>query len=668
MSDIRYKITADSKGAVTSVKKLDKQIDKMPSTAKKAQAGIKNLWLQVGAGIAVAQGVIRGLKGLINFMGDTIEKAKEQEQAEIAMEAALKTTGREIQQNSKHYKKYASSIQKVTMFGDEEILQSQALLLQLTNLRQDGIDKATEAAVGLATVYDQDLSAATVLVGKALAGNFGALSRYGIQVDKNLSASEKQASLLEQLSVMYGRAKEETLSFAGIQKQMTNLWGDMQEQLGEAVTESEELRMNMYLFKETMQAIVESGIISDFAKALGKISNSIPWIRQLQGSLAFISTELIEMAIAEKEAREAREEAIPNMEAIASYAKTYGLNLQFAVDWLKQLTEKEDEGAGAANEFYYTIKSLNTEVDELSSNMDELVDAVYPAKDVFDDGSEAIEGFGQAGQASMQMVVDKVLESNPVLQAEMVKTVTSAKIQLQQFAELAKELWSDIANFAYHAVTGIDNVFRQLNENEMIRIDNEREQRESAIESWYEQQRQRILDNIKDEEKRTEALKKLEEEKTRREEALQDRIEEKTKEAERKAAKRDKAVALMQAIVHTASAVVEALPNIPLSILVGALGAAQIAAIASQPIPLAQGGILERPTYLMGEAGREAVIPLESARGKELIRETFKSTNTPIYLTIQNKIDENWFKKKVTKIVEDQTRLGNLKIASKAVQ
>jgi hypothetical protein len=55
---------------------------------------------------------------------------------------------------------------------------------------------------------------------------------------------------------------------------------------------------------------------------------------------------------------------------------------------------------------------------------------------------------------------------------------------------------------------------------------------------------------------------------------------EKTKQAEN-----DKALAIFQAVVSTARAVAEALPNIPLSILVGAAGAIQIAAIASQPIP-----------------------------------------------------------------------------------
>ena len=61
------------------------------------------------------------------------------------------------------------------------------------------------------------------------------------------------------------------------------------------------------------------------------------------------------------------------------------------------------------------------------------------------------------------------------------------------------------------------------------------------------------------------------------------------------------------AIVNTARAVAEALPNIPLSIATGVAGAAQIAAIQSEPLPaLAHGGdILSSGRALVGEEGPE---------------------------------------------------------------
>lgn len=55
--------------------------------------------------------------------------------------------------------------------------------------------------------------------------------------------------------------------------------------------------------------------------------------------------------------------------------------------------------------------------------------------------------------------------------------------------------------------------------------------------------------------------------------------------AKAEAARQQKALGIAQAAIHTAVAVAEALPNIPLSIAVGALGAAEVAVIAGTPIP-----------------------------------------------------------------------------------
>lgn len=88
---------------------------------------------------------------------------------------------------------------------------------------------------------------------------------------------------------------------------------------------------------------------------------------------------------------------------------------------------------------------------------------------------------------------------------------------------------------------------------------------------------------------------------------LEAELDEKRKEMDAKQAKREKKLRIFEATVNTAAAVVEALPNIPLSILVGATGAAQIAAIASEPVPeYATGGFTNGDRiYRAGEAGTE---------------------------------------------------------------
>ena len=59
-----------------------------------------------------------------------------------------------------------------------------------------------------------------------------------------------------------------------------------------------------------------------------------------------------------------------------------------------------------------------------------------------------------------------------------------------------------------------------------------------------------------------------------------------------KQANEEKKSAIFSILVNTAKAVVAALPNIPLSIIIGALGAAQTAFVASQPIPKFAKGVI----------------------------------------------------------------------------
>lgn len=117
-------------------------------------------------------------------------------------------------------------------------------------------------------------------------------------------------------------------------------------------------------------------------------------------------------------------------------------------------------------------------------------------------------------------------------------------------------------------------------------------------------------------------------------EKLDKDLEKKKSEVAYKQAKRERNVALMSAIVNTATAVTKALPNIFLSALVGAMGAFQIGTILKTPLPAIEGredggyldvtrsqdgkqfraknrpnqrGFVNEPTVIVGENGKEWV-------------------------------------------------------------
>lgn len=68
-------------------------------------------------------------------------------------------------------------------------------------------------------------------------------------------------------------------------------------------------------------------------------------------------------------------------------------------------------------------------------------------------------------------------------------------------------------------------------------------------------------------------------------EEIERQAEEKRKAIARREAEAQKRLAIFNTVIDTAQAVVSALPNIPLSVAIGVIGAAQIALIASQQIP-----------------------------------------------------------------------------------
>jgi hypothetical protein len=105
-------------------------------------------------------------------------------------------------------------------------------------------------------------------------------------------------------------------------------------------------------------------------------------------------------------------------------------------------------------------------------------------------------------------------------------------------------------------------------------------------------------------------------------EITQEQADKKIRKIKRKQAEDDKKLAIFNTLIDTSQAIVGFLsnpggyPGIALSVLAGITGAAQIGAVAAQPLPaLAEGGFFNGPA-LIGEAGREFAFPLDGPQGQ----------------------------------------------------
>ena len=156
----------------------------------------------------------RGVKGAVRaFM--------EQEKAERSLMAATN-------QSIGSFKKFASEIQKATIYGDELILSQMAYAKNL-GVTTDQLEAATTAAVGLAAKYRLDLATSMMLVGRASQGQTQMLTRYGIVLSESLTAQEKFNAVLKIGAEAFHLAEADTETLEGAWTQFKNAAGDFSE-------------------------------------------------------------------------------------------------------------------------------------------------------------------------------------------------------------------------------------------------------------------------------------------------------------------------------------------------------------------------------------------------------------------------------------------------------
>ena len=144
----------------------------------------------------------------------------------------------------------------------------------------------------------------------------------------------------------------------------------------------------------------------------------------------------------------------------------------------------------------------------------------------------------------------------------------------QKNGRLRRQTFNEYLSTASDILGRLDSLFSQHYTNRNAEIDN-----------WYQKQKEAIEASQMSEEEKEAALKQLDEERDARK-----------REMARKQAVAEKASALFSIAINTARAAIEALPNVILSGIITAMGAAQAALVAAEPLPaLKTGG------YAIGE-------------------------------------------------------------------
>ena len=185
-----------------------------------------------------------------------------------------------------------------------------------------------------------------------------------------------------------------------------------------------------------------------------------------------------------------------------------------------------------------------------------------------------------------------------------INSVTKADEKAQKERQKNLKKWLQTAS---QAVGAIGSLVSTVYDGQIDRIEEEQdandEKYEKDVERYEKQAEQGAIS-----EEEAEARKRSAKAAT---EAKNEELEKKKQEIAHKQAVWEKATSIAQAGIATALAITEALPNIPLSILIGALGAIQVATILATPIPSYEGtkdGAHPGGKALVGDAGKHEVV------------------------------------------------------------
>jgi Prophage tail length tape measure protein len=332
-----------------------------------ASDGISALGSTLGTLGGIAGGAaLAGVAALGGAIAAGVGDAKEAAQIMAQTESVITSTGNAAGTSADHVADYAASLSAASgqsLFGDDQIQQSENLLLTFTNIKEKTLDAATAISVDMAQALGGAPKDAAIQLGKALndpVAGVTALTKVGVtftdqqkeQIKTMQEAGDTasaQQVILTELNKEFGGSAKAAADADGGMAQFNDRMGEAAESLGslflpiladlagilnDTVMPAIEglaatLSPLIEAFVNTFSAIAEgedpvdaiSGLFSDLQPILGS---------ELAGTIATIATTVLDMATAFGGLVQTLQEAGPLSgdfgEAIGGVLKTLGLS------------------------------------------------------------------------------------------------------------------------------------------------------------------------------------------------------------------------------------------------------------------------------------------------------------------------------------------------------
>jgi hypothetical protein len=252
VGEVSVDLIAKTDQLSSGLKKAETEAKQSATKISNSFGDIKKAALAAGAVIATSFVFTKA----ISFFKEAIVLAGIQERAELRLAAVLRATGNSAGYSAEQLYKMAAEMQRVTRYGDEEIIAAQALAATFKNLNGEVFKRTIELAADVAEVMGNDLKSATLQLAKALndpVTQLSYLNRSGItfnETEKKLiktlwesnRAFEAQKIVLDVISGQLGGTARAALeTFDGQVNQLIKSWGDLKESFGFFITKNPEI-------------------------------------------------------------------------------------------------------------------------------------------------------------------------------------------------------------------------------------------------------------------------------------------------------------------------------------------------------------------------------------------------------------------------------------------
>lgn len=266
---ISAKITGDASGYESAVNKANKASSKLSKTVSDVLKGFGKGGLGSSLGqIALGFGSVttavsvctKTLKGCVKAINETSEAYKVQMKVEKQLEQASKNNPYISDDSIKRLKAYASEIQNISNYGDEELIGKMSQLVALGRNEAE-VMKIIKVATDMSADGSMTLDTAITQLNATLNGNIGRLGQQNKEL-KTLTQEELESG--KAIDILGEKFKGMAEATADTSTQMKNLKGDFKEAIGRFTLPTSDLWNKFW-----------SGFYKQGASVINKLSDDI---------------------------------------------------------------------------------------------------------------------------------------------------------------------------------------------------------------------------------------------------------------------------------------------------------------------------------------------------------------------------------------------------------